>query len=142
MRIAPETAESMYPWKLAESLGIQYSGDISPFDHGGFFFSSDDWRKYGFASGVRFWQCEGRTIVEQITINRPDSVGEALKSIGIQHDDLDEKTLIHAEIVAVEAYCGADVCEDFSGRYAESYEDDQESECWRLAIRWIAGLAE
>ncbi len=131
-------AQDMNPWLLAQELGICYTGDMSPFDHGGTFYSIADW-EHGYASCVRFERVEGRTLVEYGTINRCDD------DMNAAHDYCDTPDEFRETVVGQVEAClfhgGVETAEDFGGRYLEWFDEDQESAAWEQAINWIRGLS-
>ena len=130
------------PWDIADRLGIAYSGDVNPFDHDGYFYSTDDWAEYGYASCVKVFRADGRLFAEYATINRPDDLAPCFDCCGITDDD--DKANVRCQIECAESYWGAEVSEDFGGRYAVDFADDDidddEPRFWGEIIGWIRGL--
>jgi hypothetical protein len=78
-------------WTIARAYGCEYSGDLSPVPHGGFFYDSRDWKEHGYANAVRFFLCEdsNRMIVERCTINKPLDMVPAFECCDVQMSDRD-----------------------------------------------------
>jgi hypothetical protein len=97
-------------WTIARAYGCEYSGDLSPVPHGGFFYDSRDWKEHGYANAVRFFLCEdsNRMIVERCTINKPLDMVPAFECCDVQMSDRD---LVDAQIEACEGYMGAETDE-------------------------------
>ena len=136
--------ESLDLYELANHRGIRYSGDVDIFNHDGYFYSVSNWKKYGYASCVVVYRCDGKLYAESGTINRPseDDVRNALRYCGL--DEMEGEPTPEMEIESVKAYWGHEVDEDFSGRYAVCFDGqiDEEvfwSECPEV-VGWINGL--
>jgi hypothetical protein len=119
-------------WQIAEELGLSYSGDSNPIDHGGVYYETRNWLPYGYASAVELYPMEERqgssyrAPIEELllvmggTINRPDDADgmrSALDTIGMReeweemremgrNDPNNYLGLIHLEIEACRAYMG------------------------------------
>ena len=65
---------AMDPRDIASAFGCHYNGDLNPFDHGGIFYRSDSWRRFGYAEAIGFTSGEERTWVESGTINKHEKM--------------------------------------------------------------------
>ena len=143
-QITPDTAQTMIPCELAQLLStdaceIQFTGDMNPFDHGGTFYETSNWRDYGYASCVQFTPIEGRTLVTSGSIHRLND--EEMRSAHECCDTPAEyRDTTVGEIEACLGHGGCETDEDFSGQYAEWFDEDSESDAWTLALNWIRGL--
>ena len=59
----------MDPQLIAKAFNVHYTGDLNPFDHGGIFYRSDSWQRYGYAETIGFVAGDSTTYVESGTIN-------------------------------------------------------------------------
>lgn len=127
------------PWTIAEEMGLHYMGDMNPFDHGGTFYNTANWEEYGYADCVVLEPYEGQTLVSCGTINKLDDMSSALECCS--HDQQDPNN-IHEQIYACQAYMGFETNEDFSGRYCESFPENNERDGMRQAWHWVLSLAD
>ena len=150
------------PWSIAERLGIDYSGDMSPIPHGGYFYCADRWLSEGVAETVEFDEYENRVQVTLGTINRGDidDMKKALRccgwryacptlddcAVGIvnEHDGSivadDDATITRVEIEASKAYYGSGGGYDSETfHYIEDY-SEVEFEAFKFAVRHIRAL--
>jgi hypothetical protein len=111
-------------WQIAEELGLSYSGDSDPINHGGIFYEVRNWLPYGYASAVELYPLEERgeerLLVTRGTINRPDDEDRMQSALGCagavelweemrqrgRNDPNNVRGLIHLEIEACRAYMG------------------------------------
>jgi len=112
------------PWEIAKDLGIHYTGDMSPIPHGGMFYNSHNWDRYGYADCVSIYELDGKIFIECGTINKSDDLTNALACIGQSADTAD----ILVQIEACESYDGYEVLQDFSGDYRKSYPYDRNND--------------
>lgn len=112
------------PWDIADRLGIDYSGDMSPIPHDGYFYDASHWLECGSAAVVEFCTLEDAVIVSIGDIERPSNVEEMKKAlrccgwrysddiIGIENDHdgeviaSDPETISRVEIEAIKSYRG------------------------------------
>lgn len=156
-----EMASEMSPWDIAKLLGVHFTGDLSPFDHGGTFYDTSNWREHGYADCVSFWTDPetDETVVECGTINRTD-VDAALECYGLTAEDLREDNRDCAEIESCLSHSGSETCDDMSGSlswrfHAERTIEEQEAEiaetgstdvkdaevqAWEIALNHIRNL--
>jgi hypothetical protein len=91
------------PWAIADRLGIDYSGDMSPIPHDGYFYDSSQWLDCKSAAVVEFCTIEDRVIVSIGDIDRPNDV-ETMKSVlrccGLKYSD---------DIIGIESEHGGDI---------------------------------
>lgn len=131
-------------WDLAEKIGCQFAGDMNYTDHGGYFYETKNWEKYGYAECVEFECYEGRKVVTAATINKCEDMAQCLATIGLTLEDLkssepEVRTLV--EIEACKATWGAEPTEDFTGEYKHSFPDDvKDHRILGKAIGWIESL--
>lgn len=139
MRISIKKAMAMRPYELAKKLGIHYSGDVNPFNHGGMFFESKNWPVYGYAECVEFYQVGNVTNVCCATINKLE--GDDLLSALCCASVPDEcHNNIEAIIYACYSYAGCELVEDFDGVHHESFDECQEFKAWNCALPHILNL--
>ena len=142
--ITAAQAADMNPWELAQQLStndctIQFTGDMNPFDHGGTWYETANWNRYGYSSCVRMEDIEGRTLVSCGTINRLEGDDmESAHRCGGTPEEFRNTTV--GEIEACLYYAGAEPVEDFSGRYERWFDEGEESHAWEIALSWIMGL--
>lgn len=140
------------PSEIAKHLGIGYCGDMNPFDHDGYFYSTKDWTDHGYAECVKVSHCDGQVFVEAGTIKKPDNIEDCFQSSGWARYVGDPSRLVQGtdviditpevEIECVEGHWGSETHEDFGGPYRHSFpEDVSERRFWKHAIGWISELA-
>jgi hypothetical protein len=111
-------------WQIAEELGLNYSGDSDPINHGGVYYETRNWLPYGYASAVELYPLDDRSedsiLVTRGTINRPDNADRMRGALGCvgaielweemreagRNDPNNYLGLIHLEIEACRAYMG------------------------------------
>ncbi len=131
---------SMPAWEIASMLGCHYTGDCNAIPHGGAFYSTRDWKAYGYASCVVIEEIDGRILVSSGTINRSDDcTPENLAEVYGGAVEVTDDTEID--------YClgqwGFETDEDFGGRYSKWFpESTPENKIWLFARNWIAALAD
>ena len=134
------------PCKLAQASGLQYSGDIN-LEYGGLFFSTEDWKAYGYADAVRITDLDSATgftggvLIERIAILKPDTpekLKACLEFIGAGNEEVTPEL----EIEAALAYGLYDPVSDFTGPHSEIVTTDPESweyDGWRAGKHIEAG---
>ena len=134
------------PWVIAENLGIRYTGDISSIPHGGYFYSVENWKKYGYADAVEFCDYESRTVVSVGTIYRRSMV-DALRYCGFETDGTivwqsgDEPMPLtpEIEIECCQAYAGIE--SDHSAEFLYDADDEpREFQAFKWALPHIMAL--
>ena len=148
--------ESMSPWDIAELLGVGFTGDMNPVDHGGTWYETRNWVEYGYASAVSMYRVYNRLYVEFCTINKMD-LDAALRCCGWercgegkvrQEGTTDELDLcVEMEIECCLSYAGAETDEDFSGPYLRKFRPNKdgnlrEFRVWDEIKGWLESLAE
>lgn len=132
---------SMSAWDIAKHFGCHYTGDANPFQHGGTFYSLENWIPYGYADTVEIWQDPetGETVVSAGTVNRIDDAGpEICRTYGIDPEDV----TLHHQFDYAKSQWGCETVEDFGGRYEERFpEDSDENEFWGEISGWLRGLS-
>ena len=129
-----ETALSALLWNLPNTAAetdpannlpetVRYSGDVNPIDHGGAWFTVDDWKPHGYASAVRCQSGDGFLWIESGSINKADeTTAEALADVyNVDPDELTEAQRVELEIDHARGLWGMDVSEDFSGPHSERF---------------------
>ena len=80
------------PWEVAKANGLNYNGDMNFIPHGGYFYSTSNWKEYGYCSAIEI-DCEfdgsDASIIEYITIGKlsDDGFVSALKLHGYSLND-------------------------------------------------------
>jgi len=142
-RFTPTQLADMDPHEIAKQLGIEYSGDVNAIPHGGTFYSTENWDRYGYADCLRFDSYEDLVCVELGTINRADDMDSCFRTIGLSADEVESSFRIHVEIEACLATWGMETLQDFSGDYRVTMGEDWnnvERRLWKHAIGWLYGL--
>lgn len=147
-KLTNEQLSDMSPWDIADHYGIGYSGDLNPIEHGGYFYSIEEWDKWGYASCVEFWEDpETHALVVQTgTINKPDSDEEmesAFLCSGFDGDgDSGElRDNVHVQIECVKGYMGMEP-DGTCYPHLKSFrlEDWKERNIWKSIRAWIEDL--
>lgn len=95
------------PHTLATAGLVHYSGDRSPFDHGGYWYDSSTWESDGYASAVEVCclddgPSDGRhVVISLLVINKPRDMAPAFGCCGVP---LELQSGIHAQIEACKVY--------------------------------------
>lgn len=137
-KLSAKQAASMDPHAVAAHFGLYYSGDINPFDHGGLFYSADDWVIFGYADCIEIWPDSDtvRTVLIRGTINRDvDDIEDSMTSFGIDEEDYDSRNSVLVQIEAAFAYIGA---EPDDHQPAQSFRT--ESRMWRHLLVILASM--
>lgn len=92
--LTPEQAQSADPWEVAKLFGVHFTGDINPFDHSGFFYRSDEWDSYDYASTIGFSTDDSHTWLESGCVNKRGDEKEIIRR-DFSHED--EETLLKME---------------------------------------------
>jgi hypothetical protein len=130
------------PWAFAEAVGIGYSGDMNPMQHGGFFYGFKDWEAYDYAAVVEFWHDpeNGKLVVQLGTVHKPDDMEPAFRCSGI---GAEEQSNIHAQIEACRAYGGIEPDgTDYPFLKSFDLETWRERNIWKSVRGWIEQLAQ
>lgn len=145
---------SMSGWNIAELFGCEYSGDSSAVGHGGYFYRTQEWEKWGYAEAVEFWHDHDSPtktryrdpilVVQRGTINKPtnpDKMEDCWRTIGASDPEHELRTSIHAEIDAVKSHWGM---EPLGTAYPDlkNFNPDtwHEWKIWRSIGDWIKEL--
>lgn len=133
IELRPASAMEMSPWRIAEHYGVGYAGDLNPFDHGGYFYRTDEWTAYGTADTVGFCADDGQTWLTSGSAYRPDDFTEAFKCCDIPAE---HQGNICAQIEASAWYHGTDA-ETLKTYSDDDSGDDGELEAWALILEQI-----
>lgn len=135
------------PHVIAKEYGCYYSGDVNTIDHGGYFYETHNWDKYGYAEIVEFWvdPDTNETVVDCGTVNKrkEEELTSALRAYDmiVAIGELPREKQIHTEIHALKSHWGYEVSEDFSGRYQKRFKERRSDEfIWQTVIGWIIAL--
>ena len=106
---------SMSMHEVTSKLGIVYSGDVS-LEHGGMFYETSNWAKYGYASVVRVDVDSENVYITIGSINKTDDLADCLRTCGMALTDegivtdsgdiIDEHQRLLVEIEATESRRG------------------------------------
>jgi hypothetical protein len=119
---------------------------MDPIRHGGYFYSLADWRAWGYASAVEFWQDpeNGRLVVTSGTINRPaddDEMRDAYRCIGQDWNNPTDRNNLHTQIEACRAYFGIEYDEHTPSRRFD-LDKWREERIWKMVRGMIEQLGE
>lgn len=123
MKITIKNLTSGSPLAIAKANRLDYYGDGSFVPHGGVFYETSNWEKYGYADCVRVSEAAGTLRVESGTINKPsesEDLLSALNCCGFEFDDENSNMVRQSgqapinltpqvEIESVLAYSGCEV---------------------------------
>ena len=146
-KLTIKALRELSPWVIAKELSICYSGDMNTIPHGGYFYSTENWKKYGYADAVEFCDYEGRTLVTVGTIHKNDLV-DALRCCGFETDGAnvwqsgDEPMPItpEIEIECCQAYAGIET-DHWSAEFLyDSDNEQQEFQAFKWALPHIMVL--
>ena len=95
-KLTAEKLMAMNPSTIAKEFNCGFSGDMNPFDHGGFFYRLEDWQRYGYAETIGFSNGDDSTWLESGCVNqRQDTEDIIRKSFG--HLSEDELAILAAD---------------------------------------------
>jgi len=136
-------------WDIARYFNCEFSGDMNCIDHGGFFYDSRDWKKFGYASIVEFWRdCDNNDeiVVRCATVNNNQSSQDGKQYIpNSDYGELSQETIesVEFQIEDTHSHWGSETLQDFSGDYVESFPDETpENTIWRKINGWMKSLSE
>ncbi len=142
-KLTNDQLADMTPWDIARHLGIGYSGDMNPLEHGGFFYDHRDWDAWGYARCVEFWEDPdtGELVVQPGTIHRPDDMTSAFECCGIS--DIDDRNNVHCQIECCRDYYGIEP-EGTAHPHLKVFrlESWKERNIWKSVRGWIDALGE
>lgn len=132
---------SLAGWDVAKLAGCDYSGDHDPIQHGGFFYETENWEKYGYANIVDFCLLDdGYLYVEQGTVNRPNDTAKLLTAIRNFCGEYVDVHNIHVQIDYCKGYNGYDHSEYGPTRKYRLEDWPHEWRIWKSVYHVIESL--